>query len=77
MNSAVDYSRVMPSAADEPESQTAIVTTTFYDLMAAMQASVAPGEEYVVVPAVMHLLRTSRITWHGVKVRVKEHGPPR
>jgi hypothetical protein len=43
----------------------AIIITTLYDLMAAVQRAVAPGEEALVVPTVLHMLRAGRVTWLG------------
>ena len=41
----------------------ATITTTLYDLIAALQDVVQPGEDALVVPTMVHLLRTGRITW--------------
>ena len=41
----------------------ATITTTLYDLIAALQDVVQPGEDALVVAAMVHLLRTGRITW--------------
>jgi hypothetical protein len=39
------------------------LTTTLYELMAALQAVVAPDDDAPAVPTVVHLLRSSRLTW--------------
>ena len=41
----------------------ATITTTLYDLIAALQDVVQPGEDALVVATMVHLLRTRRITW--------------
>jgi hypothetical protein len=40
----------------------ATMITTLYDLMAAIQDAVAPGEEALVVPTMWHMLCTGRVT---------------
>src|SRR5262245_37626146 len=40
----------------------AIITTTLYDLITALQDVVQPGEDALVVTTMMHLLRTGRMT---------------
>ena len=39
----------------------ATITTTLYDLIAALQEVVEPGEDALVVPIVMSMLRAGRI----------------
>jgi hypothetical protein len=41
------------------------LTTTLYDLMAAIQAEVDPNDDALVVATVVHLLRSGRLTWLG------------
>ena len=41
------------------------IVTTLYDLMAALQGTVEPGEEALVVPTVLYMLRAGRVTWLG------------
>jgi hypothetical protein len=41
------------------------IMTTLYELMAALQAVVAPDEDTLVVTTVVHLLRSRRLTWGG------------
>jgi hypothetical protein len=41
------------------------ITTTLYDLIAAVQDMMEPGEEALVVPTVLHVLRRHRASWHG------------
>lgn len=45
-----------------------LVTTSLYDLMAAMQESVSPEEDGQVVATIMHLFRSGRLhfvrQWH-------------
>jgi hypothetical protein len=40
------------------------VTVTLEALIAAIQDSVDPGEEDLVVPTLIHLFQTRRVTWH-------------
>lgn len=40
-----------------------VIKTTLYELIEAINAVVRPGEEDLVVPAVMHLLDTSHVTF--------------
>jgi hypothetical protein len=39
------------------------LTTTLYDLISAVQASVEPHDETLVVATVWHLLHAGRATW--------------
>jgi hypothetical protein len=39
------------------------ITTTLYDLISAVQTSVEPHDETLVVATVWHLLHTGRATW--------------
>jgi len=41
------------------------LSTTLYDLIAALHAVVAPDEDALVIATVVHLLRSGRITYHG------------
>ena len=41
------------------------ITTTLYDLIAALQDVVPPGEDALVVATMVHLLCTGRITWRS------------
>ena len=43
----------------------ATITTTLYDLIAALQEVVDPGEEALVVATVVSMLRAGRLTWHS------------
>jgi hypothetical protein len=46
-----------------PESEPALVMTTLYDLIEAMQDEASPEADDFVVTAVMELLRTGRIAF--------------
>ena len=46
------------------EAAPATITTTLYDLLAALQEVVDPGEEALVVAVVVSMLRAGRLTWH-------------
>ena len=41
----------------------ATITTTLYDLLAALQDVVHPGEEALVVATAVSMLRAGRLTW--------------
>ena len=41
------------------------ITSTLYDLMAAMHTTVEPHNDALVVAVVVHWLRTGRLTWLG------------
>jgi hypothetical protein len=47
------------------EEKRTTVKTTLYDLIAAMQETVEPSEDALVVGTVVHLLRTGRIRFLG------------
>ena len=44
------------------------LTTTLYDLIAALQDIVGPDEDAMVMATVVHLLRAGRLTWCGGSV---------
>jgi hypothetical protein len=48
--------------ATPPTPHPPILHTTLYDLMMAIYETLEPGEEDLVVPTVLYLLRTGRIT---------------
>jgi hypothetical protein len=58
MLAALTLDRV--TVEEEPASRTPIITT-LYDLIAALHAASAPGEEDLVTAAVVDLCRTSRL----------------
>jgi hypothetical protein len=41
------------------------LTTTLYDLIAALQAMVGPDDDALVVATMMHLLQSGRLTFPG------------
>ena len=51
----------LKTSGGRTQSQT--ITTTLYDLIAALQDVVQPGEDALVVATMAHLLRTGRMTW--------------
>lgn len=53
-------SAVLDVSVEEPA---AALHTTLYDLISAMQDEIEPGNEHLVVSAILHLLRSSRITF--------------
>jgi hypothetical protein len=46
------------------------LTTTLYDLIAAIQDELSPDDDALVVASVVHLLRSGRLTWLG---NTREH----
>ena len=50
----------LKTSGERTQSQT--ITTTLYDLIAALQDVVQPGEDALVVATMVHLLCTGRIT---------------
>lgn len=56
MHAAVSRSTVPERA----ETTRPVVSTTLYDLIAAVNEAIAPGEEDLTVPIVVHLLRAGR-----------------
>jgi hypothetical protein len=56
----------MPAILDAEESaeaSAAAIQTTLYDLMYALQDAAEPGDEDLVITAVLHLLRSGRLTF--------------
>ena len=49
------------------------LTTTLYDLIAALQDVADPDEDTLVVAAVMHLMRSRQLTWR--RDRLERHRP--
>ena len=47
------------------EAAPSCLTTTLYDLIAAIQDEVSPDDNALVVATVVHLLRSGRLTWLG------------
>ena len=41
------------------------LTTTLYDVIAAIQDELSPDDDTLVVATVMHLLQSGRLTWLG------------
>ena len=52
------------------EATPSCLTTTLYDLIAAMQDGLSPDDDALVVATVVHLLRSGRLTWLG---KAREH----
>lgn len=52
------------------EATPSCLTTTLYDLIAAMQDGLSPDDDALVVATVVHLLRSGRLTWLG---KASEH----
>ena len=50
-------------AVETSEETPTTIHTTLYDLMSAMHDVAEPGDEALVVPSVLHLLRTGRIAF--------------
>jgi len=49
------------------------LTTTLYDLIAAIQDGLNPDDDALVVATMVHLLRSGRLTWRG---QAREHLSP-
>ena len=60
---------VEPSGRKDAASAT--ITTTLYDLIAALQEVVDSGEEALVVAAVVSMLRAGRLTWRHSTVALE------
>ena len=45
------------------EATPSCLTTTLYDLIAAIQDGLSPDDDALVVATVVHLLRSGRLTW--------------
>jgi hypothetical protein len=43
----------------------ATITTTLYDLIAAVREAVGPDDDALVVATVRHVLCSGRVTWRG------------
>jgi hypothetical protein len=43
----------------------ATITTTLYDLIAAVQEATDPTDDALVVATVWHVLHSGRVTWRG------------
>jgi hypothetical protein len=59
----IDTAEPIYTAAPTPRTVPRRITTTLYDLISAVQTSVEPHDETLVVATVWHLLRTRRATW--------------
>lgn len=55
---------MMPKSTSIPAKSTAI-TTSLYDLVAAISDEVGPNEDYLVTATVMHLLQSGRVKFLG------------
>ena len=51
------------SESSEVQTAPATITTTLYDLVAAMHTVTSPDEDDLVIATVMHWLHSGRITW--------------
>jgi hypothetical protein len=51
------------------------LTTTLYDLLAALHEVVGPEEDALVVATVQHLLQSGRLTWCGDAQRHLSESP--
>jgi hypothetical protein len=52
------------------EAPPSCLTTTLYDVIAAIQDGLSPDDDTLVVATVVHLLRSGRFTWRG---KAREH----
>jgi hypothetical protein len=65
----------VPRARAKPASPTAL-TTTLYDLIAALQDAAGPDEDDLVVVTVLHLIDAGRLTWQQTpqeRRRIRHH----
>lgn len=53
------------------------LTTTLYDLIAALQDATGPDGDTLVVATVMHLMRSRRLTWRRDRRERHRPGPGR
>jgi hypothetical protein len=51
--------------------------TTLYDLIAALQDAAGPDEDTLVVAAVVHLMRSQRLTWRRDRLERHHSGQDR
>jgi hypothetical protein len=56
---------LLQNAADTVMSQVTKIQTTLYDLVATLSAGFSPDEDNAVIPTVVHLLNTHRVTCTG------------
>ena len=66
MAPVMEWAEVATGAMGMQRAETpSCLTTTFYDLIAALQDVVGPDEDALVVATVVHLLRAGQLTWCG------------
>ncbi len=70
---AVEATAAATAPVAEEASET--ITTTLYDLIAALQAVAGPGEESLVVAAVVHLLRSEQVVFLGAREELGSQAP--
>jgi hypothetical protein len=67
MHAVVDACEIKTSAttdtAETVPDRPCTITTTLYDLIAAIQTTVEPHDDDLIVATVWHLLRSGRLTW--------------
>ena len=62
----------------QPAETPTCLTTTLYDLIAALQDIVGPDDDALVVATVVHLVRAGRLTWGGkTRAHLDQRGPRR
>lgn len=61
------HTRTPTTTPDSPIKHTPrlTITTTLYDVLAALQTYVGPAEEHLTTAIVVHLLRSGQITFPG------------
>jgi hypothetical protein len=66
MHTVNDLAEVESIATIEmKDNVTTTITTTLYNLIAAIQEVVDPADDALVVATVWHVLCSGRVTWHG------------
>jgi hypothetical protein len=66
MPALATYPAPIPATASNPES----ITTTLYDLIAALNAEVDPKDDALVTAAVVHLINANRARFVGSRKRL-------
>jgi hypothetical protein len=79
MTTALSYTREYNHMQKQSRRHSVQVETTLYDLIGAVSDQARPGEEHLVAPAVVHLLRdcTAEFSFSGPAASAKNSLPVR
>jgi hypothetical protein len=66
MPALATYPATIPATSTEPTK----ITTTLYDLVAALNTEVEPADDYLVTAAVMHLINAGHARFVGSRQRL-------